>query len=186
MNNASNKIYFIAMIELLINEHNVTDLGTHLLEYKLDFSSVGGDEMIDGDACLAIAVRLKSKDSKDIKWGRIYYKPLIKKHTAYGEEARKKLKSILYTIQNSSIDEKLDFITNLENRLLKRCYVKSSFVDPVLADFFENLNYSLYDGYPATDLGRPFPKELVPCVDSVFNEIVPNVLEPFKSYKGKK
>lgn len=186
MNSVNSKIYFIAMIELLINGHNATDLGTHILEYKLDFSSVGADDMLEGNACLAVAVRLKNKTSGDIEWGRIYYKTLIKNHGAYSQEARKKLSSILHKIQNGSIETKLDFITNLENRLLKRYYAKSSFVDPELVAFFENLKYSTYDGYPAVCLGGRFPKELNPCVDMVFTEIVNEVSEQFKSYRGKK
>lgn len=77
MSKINDKIYILSMIETLINEKNQTDLGDYILEYAHDFSEIGGGDMYDGDACLAIAVRLRKKNSNLIEWGNIYNKRLI-------------------------------------------------------------------------------------------------------------
>ncbi|WP_285816121.1 hypothetical protein [Thomasclavelia cocleata] len=172
MNKVNYQVYIMAMIELMINNNNQTDLGNYRLEYTSDFAEIGAGDMVCGDACLAVAVRLKNKTDDSIEWGNIYYKRLISNSDAVSSEAREKLEKMLSEINEKSEEEKLNFILNTENKVFKTPYAKSCFIIPELASFFQNLQQLLYDGYPAVSLGGKFPKEALPYLGSVFTDII--------------
>jgi len=172
MNKTNYEIYITAMIELLINNNNQTDLGDYILEYKSDFAEIGGGDMYNGDACFAVAVRLKNKTNEQIEWGNIYYKRLISDSDAVSAESRIKLEKKLGEIYEDSKEKKLEFILRNENKIFKKPYAKSSLVIPQLASFFQNLNGSSFDGYPTVQLGGRFPKDAISYLETTFNDIV--------------
>ena len=172
MNKTNYETYIIAMIELLINNNNQTDLGDYVLEYKSDFAEIGGGDMFSGDACFAVAVRLKNKTNDQIEWGNIYYKRLISNSDAVSAESRIKLEKKLGEIYEDSKEKKLEFILRNENKIFKRPYAKDSLVIPQLASFFKNLNGSSFDGYPTVQLGGRFPKEAISYLEAALNDIV--------------
>lgn len=171
MNKINYEVYILAMIELMINNNSQTDLGNYILEYASDFAEIGGGDMYDGDACLAVAVRLKNKTSNSIEWGNIYYKRLISNSNAVSSEARQKLEKMLSDINEKSEEEKLNFILKTESKIFKKPYAKSVTVIPQLASFFENLQY-MSDDYPAVSLGGRFPKNAVPYLETVFSDTI--------------
>ena len=178
------QVYIIGMIESLINHNEQTDLGNYILEYMTDFAEIGGGDMYNGDACLAVAVRLKNKSTDLFDWGKIYYKRLIPNSSAVSADAREKLEEMLSDIRVKSVEEKLDFILRSESKIFKRPYAKSSLVYPQLASFFENLNHMDSFDYPAVALGGKFPKDAIPYLDDVYTDIVAKV--PSLSEKREK
>lgn len=173
MDKINYKIYTMAMIELLVNGNNQTDLGTHTLEYFVDFAEVGAGDMYEGDACLAVATRLKNKSTQSIEWGNIYYKRLIQNSDAISKESRLKLENRLNQIFESSLDEKINFIFRAERKFLKTPYLKSEFIEPQLAAFLKKLGgSSSFDDYPTVSLDRKFPTEVVPNIELLFNDVV--------------
>lgn len=171
MNKINYEVYILAMIELMINNNNQTDLGNYRLEYTSNFAEIGGGDMYNGDACLAVAVRLKNKTSNSIEWGNIYYKRLISNSNTVSAETRQKLEIMLSEIKEKSEEEKLNFILKTESKIFKRPYVKSETVIPQLAAFFENLQY-MSDDYPTVSLGGRFPKDAVPYLETVFSNAI--------------
>ena len=109
--------YVNAMIELLINNNDQTDLGDYVLEYKLDFAEIGGGDMYDGDACLAVAARLKNKNTNRIEWGNIYYKRLIPNMDAVNLKSKSLLANKLNEYPSIELNGKFpeDAIKSLEN-----------------------------------------------------------------------
>lgn len=183
--NINNKVYLIGMVETLINNHNQTDLGTHLLEYKRGFTDINsGDAYIDGDGSLGLAVRLKNKENNIIEWGEIYYKPLMKNTTCNSREGREEIEKRFNEILMGSVEDKMKFITRLENKILKRPYAKDNLVDPVFSDFFKNLNFLAYD-YPAVSLGGKFPKEQLPFLNVAFDIVMDSLPQQFSVQTGK-
>lgn len=175
MNKNNYEIYMIAIINLLINDNNKTDFGNYILEYDYCFSEIGGGDMYNGDACLAVAVRLKNKTSKLIEWGNVYYKRLIRDSSVYSVEARKKIEKIFGEIYASSKEKKLDFILRSENRITKKPYATNMLVDPKIVSFFKNLNGTAEDGFPIVRLGGKIPKEVIPFIDAAFNCSIDNI-----------
>ena len=89
--------------------------------------------MFSGDACFAVAVRLKNKTNDQIEWGNIYYKRLISNSDAVSAESRIKLEKKLGEIYEDSKEKKLEFILRNENKMF---HPKSfSSIDK----FFDNL-----------------------------------------------
>jgi len=175
MNKSKYEIYMIAAINLLINDNTQTDLGNYILEYDYGFCEIGTGDMYNGDACLAIAVRLKNKTSNLIEWGEVYCKRLIRNSSVYSNEARQKLGKILDEIYASSKEKKLEFILKSENRITKKPYAKDELVAPEIAAFFKNLKGSDSEGFPIVRLGGKLPKEVIPFIDTAFTCVVENV-----------
>lgn len=171
MNKEKYKIYVMSMIELMIHNNNQTDLGNYVFEYTHSFFSVGDDDMRNGDACLAVAVRLKNKTSNSIEWGNIYYKPLIPNSSAVAIETREKLEKMVSEIKAKDEGEILSFILKPESKISKKPYLKSSFISPELAPFFKNLQH-LDGDWPTVSLGGKLPKDVIPILEDTFNDTI--------------
>lgn len=158
------------MTELLINEKNEIDLGNYILQSKTKFSEVNAHDMVEDDACLALAVRLVNKTTRNVEWGKVFYKPMIKNSRANTQEASAKLNAMMQQLMGSSNEEKMAFISKSEGRFFRKPYLNSSFIDPTIASFFENLNH-LQEDYPAISLGGRVPKDVIPRLELTYNEL---------------
>ncbi len=169
MSNIDYKTYITSMIESLVKGKNQTDLGKYVLEYKHSFAEIGQGDFSYGDSCLAVASRLKNKDSGLIEWGNIYYKKLVPNSCV--PDARKKLEKMYDEICESSIEDKLEFILRPETLFVKKPYERSLFINPEISSFFKNLNYSS-ELSCYIDLGGYFPKDALPYLEETFSKII--------------
>ncbi len=171
MNKAKYEIYVMSMIELMIHNNSQTDLGNYVFEYTHSFDNVGEGDMRTGDACLAVAVRLRNKTSNSIEWGNIYYKRLIPNSSAFSIETREKLEKMVSEIRAKDEGEILNFILKPESKINKKPYLKSAFINPELAPFFQNLQH-LDGDFSTVSLGGKLPKDVVSHLEDTFNDTI--------------
>lgn len=172
MNNLYEKIYTLGMIEFLFNGSARTSLGDdYVLQYKTGFTEVGGGEMGTGDGSLYLAAKLFNNKTNSVEWGRIYCKPLIK-GSGSGPQVNDQLKDKIVQIMGTSSEEKMKFILKPETLIFKKPYTGTSFIDPELASFFENLNMVADDGYPVIRLNGRFPNKARPGFYTKYDEVL--------------
>ena len=128
-----------------------------------------------GDVYLAIAVRLRNKANNLIEWGNIYYKRLILIPNSDITSKKEILEKMIQEIDSKSVEEKLEFILNYENKILKKPYAKSSFVNNELTSFFENMHCETDDGFSIIPLNQKLNNEVLSSIDSSYNDIMANI-----------
>ena len=128
--------------------------------------------MTYGNACLSIAVKLKNKSNNLVEWGNVYYKRLIPNSNVVSTEAREKLEKIVQEINLKSTEEKLNFILKPETKVLKKPYIKNSFINNDLTSFFENLTYMADDGFLIIPLNGKLKKDALTSLEIAFNNII--------------
>ena len=164
-------IYDLVMREMLINGNDSTDLGKYVLEYKTMYTNINTGDMVYGDASLAILARLVDKESGQIVWGNIFYKKLIEE--VHWTDVIDELNKIMNNIYNSSLDDKIEFINKPET-LFRRPYANWFLVDPIAAEYFNDLNHvdNFDDMLNAVSLGGRFPKDALLTVGETYKSII--------------
>lgn len=163
MNSINDKVYLIAMMEVLLNGNTKTDLGTHVLEYTSDVATIDHDDLHNGKTCLAVGARLRNKSTDLIDWGELYYKHVSDTLDTFKEK--------MEDLENSDYNEKIEFILKPENLILRKPYDMCDDVKSKLSNFFENLGWLKDDDeYPTVILDGPFPKVTVTFLNDAFDD----------------
>ena len=134
------------------------------------YTNIDMGDMDYGDASLAIAVRLVDKKTKEVVWGNIYYKPLIKH--AFANHVKIELDNMVNDLYASSTEDKLNFITKPET-ITKREFKTYPFIDAYLSNYMQNLQHQdrLVEIDTAVSLNGRFPKDALLEVNEVYNSL---------------
>ncbi len=173
-NKINYQVYNLSIMDILFNNNTYTDLGKYVLEYRLFFDNIFGNEDCAGFAALAIAVKLINKCTDKIEWGNVYYKSLSSSEhlVAYspfnGVANIEKFKQKFLDIFNGTDMDKLAFINKNEARIFNKSYHTESSTSATVSSYFENLNGRATDGWPTISLNGRFPKDAIDELNSAY------------------